>query len=533
MTEQNQKPELSKAQPSQVENTPKPPVQEAFPEPQTAEDKDFYKQVDAKLKPYEKKVADLRKKFGSENSIGAGKADVLSAMQVNRLRSKAGQKKREFLAVESNAKLGRMSIMLSETDQELAKIDFPYEKIIDYARGLDKIDDAELVKLEALMEAMTKLKTNPKLETLFYKALNKEKFLPKDFELLSSLINPLDIDKEIDNGKGDKIFEASQVGAVISVLNPADRLELTNVILKTHPPQEYAKILDIFTTAGILSTAQLKVLCESGKVAEPYKSDLLAQIDQGVQTKKQQDYQQKLDRMTTVNTGRTADPALSKTVGSPMLFALSSLWGACTMLVNFKAHFKWDKPLESTAQAITDPRFLVGTAALGVGAGGMLSTIAPEKYGKYKEKAVDFMSGPEYRQAKSASAEQELREYLEIPFKSNPYLAQFFTTVEEFPNGQKKNGFQILKEMIAEMQSKIPPQEIKFKLNEVMAKAGPKQQKFLTKALGVEAGNEFNLTDKLKATMACCSSLKIDSPQEFAKVMEDINKKQGLNNATA
>lgn len=541
MSEQNQQPADSfhpdesvppqAAHPNEAKLSSKPPVEAAFPEPQTAEDKDFYSKVENKLKPYEKKVEDLRKKFESQGSIGAGKADVLTAMQINRLRSKAGEKKREFLGIAADAKAKRLSVMLSETEQELEKINFPYEKIIDYARGLDKIDDAELVKLEALMEAMTKLKANPQLETLFYKALNKEKFLPKDFELLSSMINPLDIDKEINSGKGDKIFEASQVGAVIGVLNPADRLELTNVILKTHPPQEYARILDIFTTAGILSTAQLKALCESGKVAEPYKAELLAQIDQGAQTKKQQEYQQKLDRMTTLNTGRTADPALSKTVGSPMLFAVSSMWGALTMLVNLKAGFRWDKPLESTAEVVTSAPFIAGAAALGVGAGGILSIISPKKYGDLKEKAVGFMSGPEYQQAKSASAEQALREYLEIPFKSNPYLSQFFTTVEEFPNGQKKNGFQILKEMIVEMQSKNQP--VKFNLKEVMAKAGPKQQQFLTKALGVEAGSEFNLTDKLNATMACCSSLKIDSPQEFAKVMQDINKKQGLNNATA
>ncbi len=529
MAEPNLQPESPQAQPTTVDTAAKPQVETTQQGPQTAEDKSFEKQVDEKLKAHRKEVEELHDKFKKLHSTGAAKAEVIKANQLNRLSTEADKRKSEFLSIEATAKSSRMSMMLSETEQELNKMNLRYKQLLQLAGKLANIDEMDLVKLEALLDSMSTLKKDPQLEALFLKALNQEKFEEKDFALLSSKIFPVDIENEIVIGKGNKIFEASQIGAVISVMIPADRLELCKVYLRSHTAEDGYKLLDLLNTTGMLTPLQLTYLCAQSQLQDPYKTQLLAQLDSGKPTAAQEKYQRTLATLAMVNGGRTADPALSKTVGTPLLFTLSSMFGALTMLINFKAKFKMDHPLKSAAEAVTDPSFALGAVALGVGVGGLADIISPKL--DLKGKVKDFMAGPDQKQATAAANEAQIRELLESPFKSNPYLAQFMTTEEEGKDGQKRNGFQILQEIIRD--KTLNKQTVKLTLEDIRAKSGPRQKAFLEKAIPLEYGEERRLEDKLQGIMAGCFELKIDTNERFAKVIDEMHKTQGTHNPTA
>lgn len=494
---------------------------------QPGSDQDFNQKVEEKTKQYEKKVEEMEKRYEQHGSIGKEKVEFISAVQINRLRHRAEQKKAEFQQLAADEKAKRFAVLLGETEQELEKLYFPYDKVVNYVRGLNKLDANELVKLEAIMDAMTELKTNPAGEKVFLKALNKEKLLPEDYKILINLINPVDLQKAVDGQNAAQIFEGSQAGAIIGVMPEADRFTLVELLLKEKPLDTACQIIESLLTAGHLSVLQIKQLCDQNKIPDPQKTFFLSQIDQGKVQEKQKEYFDKVDRLANINRGRTMENPLSKSFGAPALYGLSSLWGAMVALVNFKLHFDWDHPLESSAKAITDKYFLLGASALGVGVGGTASIVAPEKFGKAKEEFLDFWKGPQELKAKAEGNRAEIEQYLEIPLKQNPYLASFFMTVEEFPGGQKKSGLTLVKELIEEQ--KAQKKDVSFQFEEIMKKAGPKQQTFLQKAFAAEGSKDINLSEKMHVVMTCLTSLSFDTDEKFAQVNQQINRKQGIN----
>lgn len=507
---ENQPPQAPEVKPAEVKAE----------KPQTI-DQEFTKKVDEKTKEYEEKVEKLKKRFQSQGSIGEAKANVMTAHQINRLRMAAARKKDQFKALAAEEKAQRMNLILGETEQTLVNIYFPYEKIIEYVRGLDKLDDAELVRLEAIMEAMVKLKGNPVLEKIFMKALNREKLDKKDLETIVGQMSPVNLGQDLEKMDQHQIFESSQIGAIVGVMAPAQRMELVEMILVNKPAKEALSILEIFVTAGIVSNLQLQDLLNKGKIPEPYASDLKKQMEAGELLKKQQEYSKKIDKLTNVNKGRTAENALSKTVGAPGIMAITALWGLAVALVNLKLNWK-----DGAANALTNPYFLMGTAAATTGTLHTIATIAPEKYGHYKEKFKDFWAGPEDQKKREIGRREELQSMLEIELKKNPFLMQFLGTAEDFPGGTKKTGLEVIKEIVAEKRRKKLP--IDFSYQEILASSGPKQKELLTKAYGALGSKEINFKDSLRAIMATVTALEMDNPVKFQKYLDEIKKKDGV-----
>lgn len=513
----------------QIETSQNVPTETKSSEKEAApagSDQDFNEKVDQKTKSYEEKVQEMEKRFEQHGSIGQEKVKFISAVQINRLRRRAEQKKAEFKQLAAEEKSKRFSVMLGETDQDMQKINFPYERVIDYVRGLNKLDETEMVKLEAIMDSMNSLKSSPEAEKVFLKALNKEKLQTADLQIVLNIINPIDLKKAVDDQQGQQIFEGAQAGAIIGIMNETDRLTLMEMALKSKPLDDACELIHALLVAGHLSSVQVKQLCDEGKIPDPQKTLFLNQIDQGTMLEKQQKYLAKIDRLANVNRGRTMENPLSKSFGAPAAFGLSALWGAMVALVNFKLHFDWNKPLESGAKAITDPYFLLGASAMGVGVAGTASIVTPEKFGKFKEGFSDFWKGPEELKHKAEANKVEIHHYLEIPLKQNPYLAEFLIKVEEFPDGTKKSGLEVVKAMITEQ--KAQKKDPNFSFQEIMSKSGPKQQEILKKAFMADGSKDINFIEKMQVIMTCLTGLELDNDQKFNLLYQEFKRKQGI-----
>ncbi len=521
MTVQPQQPEQQPSGPEQ-----KPPVSPLKPEtPKDDLSVKFAESVDEKTKAYEKKSEEQAKKYKARWSIAETKQMLISDRHINELRRAAAAKKKEFADLQPGLKAERFNVLLQQTEQELSDIYLPYEKIIDHVRGLDKLDEAELVKLEALLKALNKMKTSPELEKLFLKAMSKEKLDPKEMQMLVARINPVDLNQSLEKGKADEIFEASQIGAIISVMRADQKIELLDAIVESKPPQEVNSILKVLLVTGQISNVQLLYLLDKGKVPEPYAGELRKEMEGGKILEQQAEYNRKLDQLTDVNKGRTPGNPLSKAAGAPAAFGLAALWGAAVALVNFKINMDWSKPLQSLATIGTSPHFLLGLGAMGVGVAGTAPIVAPETFDKYKDKAVDFFSGPEAKKAKADAREANLKGFLDAQLQRNPYLTRFLTEQEEIA-GKKKTGLEIIHDIVAD--KKAQNKEVRFEIEDLKARAGSKQRQWLDRAYGAEGGKQINLQDSLRMLMGTLYQLKMDDPVSLEKAVRELNIKQGI-----
>jgi len=487
---------------------------------------EFEKAVDEKTQAYEKKVEELEKKYKTRWSIGETKEMLITARQKNALRLAAAEKKEQFGKLAAEEKSKRMALMLGETEQALSDVYLPYEKIIDHVRGLDKLDEKELVQLEALLKALNKMKTNPEMEKLFLKVLNKEQLDPKEMQFLVTQIKPVDLNQAIEKGQTEEIFEASAVGAVISCLQENQKPQLVEMIIAQKPQQEWEKILDVFITTGQLSNLQLQNMLSLHKIPEPAAGRYKAELEKGELTKKQQEYQKKIDTLQTVNQGRTPENALSKTVGGPAAFGLMSVWGAAIALVNFKLSMDWSNPGQGIANVLSNEYFLMGTAMAAGGAAGTLSIVAPDAYAKIKDQVGDFFSGPAEKKNKEAIQKTQVMAVIENQLKRNPFLMNFLAETEEFPGGTKKSGMDLLKELAGEQRAQNKTVSMDFQ--DILAKCGPHQKELLTRAYGLEGDVDVNLKDSLHTTMGALTYLKMDNAAALNKIITDLNNKQGI-----
>lgn len=492
--------------------------------------KNFQEELAKKREQHEEKIVEQKKKFRQTGSIGKANMELMSARQINRVRAIASDKEAEFAKLVATQKSERQQMILGQAESEMMTISENYSKIIDYVRGLDRLDEQEMARLEAIMEAMSKMKADPELEKVFQKALNKSTLEEKDLAYVVEKISPVSLDNNLSTaqGKTQQMFEAGQVGAVISVIKDGPQfMELMKMIIQKKNPEDTRKIIEILLTVGVLSNLQLQHLIDSGTVNEPTASALKQSLEKGELTQKQKDYQHMTEELGKQNKGRTAENPMSKTFSGAGAMALAGLWGVATMLVNIKAGWDSSKGFgQNVADVVSNPYVLMGGAAAVGGAVLTAPIVAPEKFERYKDKFLDFWKGPEEKREAMNIREQQLRSMLEDQLIRNPYLLAYLEEKEEFAGGRHLTGVEVIKDLVAGQRTAKKP--VSFTFKELSAHSGTKQKDLLTKAMSQEGGKDVNFEDTIRAVMAALTHLKMDNPASVSQLAKDIKAKQGI-----
>ncbi len=485
----------------------------------------FNETVDKKAAAYEQKIEALQNRFRSSGSVGEAGAEQLTAKQINRLREAAQDAKNRYAqqiaelmdsAPAARAELAKQ--VLAETDKQLENIYVPYEQIIAHVRGLGQLNDADLVKLEAMMEAMTKLRANPELEKLCLKVLRHEQLDKKEMQLLVDQAQPLSLSGSVDQKNLGHIFESSQVGVVIGLLSPAQKMEFMETCLQSKPVNQSVEILNSLLESGQINNLQLQALIGSGKLPAEAAALLQAQLTNGDLAKKQEDYQKQLAAVVQTQQGRTAENPVLKIAGTPGLMMLTALWGLATALVNAKA-------------GSFGPYFWMGTAAATAGTLGVVKVVSPDTYNDIKTTAVSAFDGPKQKAEKQTIAQNELETTLKNEIGRNPFLLDFLLTPDEFPGGVKKTGLDLVQSLAYEQKSQ--GKDVAMDYNLLVAKAGPHQLELLQKAYASGGSKDINFKQSLQGVMIVLTELKIDEAPKLQAYSDKFHQEQGLTSAKA
>lgn len=488
--------------------------------PQTPEDKAFFEKIEEKGEQAEKKLEELKKKFDASGSIGKGKTEVLFARQINKLRDMKARKKAEFQQLMADEKLKRQEIMLGQAEASLNEIPENLSKIIAYVGSFDQIDDRELAVIEAVLNGMSKLKTNPQAEALFKKTLNDQPLQdPQDYQMIIDLIQPGELDPHQNSAK---LFESCQSGVVIAMMSPQEKLILAQRIVQLKPTAEASKLLDAFLAYKILTPDQLNYLISQNLLPEPLKTEFTQKLESGKIGQDIQDYEKTIDLSAQQNAGKTATNPVWKTAGKPGLLALSALWGAATMLVNFSANFSFKDPAGSLKELASNPYMYLGGAAFGVGAAGLAPMIAPKTYEQARE-AVKGTFSKEHQQNRDLEARDELGKLTIDLLGKHPYLKKFLLEKDQ---QTKKTGLDLLIEQFEI--AKKSKKDLKIDFKALRETAGESQKLLLDRALGMANSNEKYLSQELTNLAMTTLPIGLNTNEKFQKFIEESNRQQGI-----
>lgn len=494
------------------------PVESALPE--TAEDKAFAEKLNDKSEEYEKKLETLKKKFDASGSIGKGKTEVLFAKQINKIRELKSKKQAEFKQLMADEKAKRKDIMLVEAETGFNEVHQNLSDIIAYVGSFDQIDDRELALIEAVLNGMSKLKTNPQAEALFQKTLKNQPLQnPQDYDAIIGLIQPGELDPQ---KNPSKLFESCQSGVVIAMMSPEEKLILTQRIVQTKPPAEASSLLDAFVTYKILTVDQLNYMIVQNQIPEPLKTEFTQKMETGQIGKNIQTYEQIIDRSAQQNAGKTATNPVWKMAGKPGLLAVSALWGAATMLVNMSANFDFSDISGSMKKIATNPYMGLGAAAFGVGAVGLAPLVAPKTYEKARESIKGTFS-KEHRENRDLEARHELNKMTIDLLGKHPYLKKFLL---EKDLQTKKTGLDLLVEQFEI--AKKSEKDLKIDFKALRESAGENQKKLLDRALGMANSNEKYLSQELTNLAMTAFSTGIKNNDKFQQFIEESNRQQGI-----
>ena len=492
--------------------------------------KNFQQELAKKRERHEQIITEHKKKFRLTGTIGKGAEEMLTTRQINRVRDIARAKENKFSSLLQEQKELRLQAMLGEAETEMMSISEPYGRIIDYVRGLDKLDEREMARLEALMEAMSKLKTNPRLEGIFQKALRKSTLEEQELMYLTDSITPLSIQPDLGDGaaKSGKLFEAGQLGAVISLVREGPQyMDFLEMIVRRKGPQEAAAIFEVFLTVGVMSNLQLQNLIDRGVLSGAAAESLRKKLDGGEVARRQREYQRMHQDMADQYKGRTAENPMSKAVSGPAAMAVAGLWGVAVALANIKAGWQSGNGIgKNLADAATNPYVLGGLAVAGAGVAIVAPTAAPETFAKYREKFLDFWKGPEAKREAMNIRREQLRGMLERELADNIHLLYFLEQKEEFPGGRTLSGLEVMKAMVDDQ--RLKNRQVSFKLSELSRHCGEKQKAHLAKSFTQLGGKDLNFEDSIRAVMAALTQLNLNTPDSFAGLAREIKSKQGI-----
>ncbi|MGL5830965.1 MAG: hypothetical protein ACRCZE_02330 [Candidatus Altimarinota bacterium] len=487
---------------------------------ETVEDKAFADKLSEKSDQYEKKLEELKKKFDASGSVGKSKTEVLFAKQINKIRDIKARKQAEFQKLMIEEKSKRQEIMLGEADQSFNEVHQNLSDIIAYVGSFDQIDNRELAIIEAVLNGMSKLKTNPQAEALFQKTLKNQPLQnPQDYDLIIGLIQPGELNPQNNPGK---LFESCQSGVVIAMMSPEEKLLLTQRIIQTKSPQEASSLIDAFVTYKILTIDQLNYLIAQNQLPEPLKTEFTQKMENGEIGKNVQTYEQIIERSAQQNAASTAKNPVWKAAGTPGLMALSALWGAATMLVNFSANFDYKDLSGSAKRILTNPYMGLGAAAFGVGAVGLAPMIAPKTY----EQGREYLKGTfskEHQQNRDLEARDELGGLTLDLLGKHPYLKKFLL---EKDLQTKKTGLDLLIEQFEI--AKASKKDLKINFQALRESAGENQKILLNRALGMANSNENYLSQELTNLTMTAFPIGLKNNEKFQKFIEESNRKQGI-----
>ncbi len=514
--------------PDQKHVTKQPILRKATPAEKKAAEihaKNYAVELKKKKDKYQEKVRKAFNVIESKGSIGEAEAQNLAAVQTQRIEQVAQNKLAEYNKLLWNQRQARRDILIGNAQKEFEQIYHPVELIIEHVRGVSYINDKELIHLKAFLEAESKMEVNPNSEKLFLRILSNKKINTTDFDYIFAHCQTLssqDIEKQ-----PQKVFESSQVGALIGAMSDAQKMAFSRYLIKSKyasKPNKTKGLIESFYIHDILSTAQIENLYSDMPVN--LSTYFKAMISNPKFFKQKHEYEQFLERKNIVSQGRGAENPLNKLFGMPGLYLLATLWGSATALVNLGANFNY-KDIPGSLEHFFSGWGGVGLlTALGGGL-GVANILSPKnKIGSTLHRwlhpsSFDIAKGDERKEKLD-----QLKQSIYKQFGQNPELPHWL----QKKTSRKKTIFETLL-LSYNKQLKNDPKSERINLKPTVIKIknslSPELQTSTNKTLsyGNKQGSFFLI---LKGIFDKFRILKVGNDTAFETFYTEYKKSQGL-----
>ncbi|MBD3270730.1 hypothetical protein GF376_04340 [Candidatus Peregrinibacteria bacterium] len=492
--------------------------------PKMVEDKPSLKKFKEKLgEIHEEQKKRLREKASESflrGSIGQKNWEQLFDKGENRLMELKNKYFNQRQTLLDQKKALRESLILDNAETEMEEFTNIFRGIIDHFRNKGEITEVELVRVEAMFNAMKQMESSPEIQDLFMKILSDKPLAKEDFRKLISFIKPIDIKSENDP---KKLFEGAETGALISALQPAERIELIKMLYQIKSPSEATGILESMIHHSMLSNDQIDYLIKSEIIPREKALMIKQKKENGTYQKIQEKYLEFLCELQNSQKGKTAYNNLDKVVSKKGLVAVAGIWGAATALINFGVNFDLNKPFSSSVDALKSPWFLIGTGTTLASIATLAPAAAPETTKKATDWVKEFFSGPEYKQKLREKERQELQAYMLEPMKKNPR----FTELILKKSNKGKSVYEVLLEMRQEIQNKKLSE---ISLEELEKRLDSSQRIALNEALSTTYGQDKRaaLELQLKSYVWIGEGLGLDNHSKIENFINEYQHSQGI-----
>ncbi len=480
---------------------------------------DFNDLLNERRRKYEKQIAE--RTYKGYGSIGKTTLEQIRIKFNNSVRAKQREflkKRKEILAQGQTFHQQMMNEMVEQADNEFASQYAMTAAILDHYRGGDQIDENELVHIENMVDAVSKMKANPAKLKLFEKISGEQELeYPDDYDEIISQINPIDLKLDL---QARQVFEQSQSGALIGMMQPDERIKLIKRFYETKPPDDATLVLESLFVHSIISKAQLDSLLRNGTVP----AEQAATINRNAPhlNKKRDQYKQVLQVLGIVNEGRNQQKS---TLLAGALFAGLAGYGGTLAATNIAANFDFKRPLASLREGLNAYTAL-GAGAAAVGVAGVMREIAPERTRRVVDSVIKFFAGPEKLKELSDQNKDDLMKNMLQPMKENPAFTDFLQST----SADGKTGFDKVKELNQDVAEKKIE---KFTFQELRQRTSGDQQKNLDIALSDTTGStpqqkRENLAAQLSLFEAAGRYVDVNTSADLNRFIEAYNKAEGI-----
>jgi len=505
----------------------------------------FEHNLDRRLRFYAQKVEEVLKKDNQLGQVGEDQMNAMVTRQVEGLRQIYLAKLNEFKGLMDSQRQERAKAIFENVEADAGTYFKQLNGIVADVVGDKPLEAEQADHLKAILTGVATLRKAPETIKIFDKLSNHQNLEDEDFKHLVKLMNPGEIkQKSLEIEDAAKSFEASQVGTILVLMKPEDRVKTLEYVAKLKP-EEAVNIIEALTAASVVSVTQVQDLLNKNLLPTKQRAELEEKIQSGDLAKMHQLTEENFKRRSRRFNDNYARNVMNVIVGKPLLYGIGAVWGSAIAAANVAADFDYEGVKQKRvgwgdiAKNMATNPYLIGSSLatayaahkLAPHLGGMFPEV--DATGKKIVQGAKDIFGPSKLTPKEQQEhDRHATKLLWNNLRNNVALQNFLL------EGKKgETGYDLLMKIRSEKlkarqtQGELPDEEKTSILLihediSISKLLSPHQKELFHQALNANI-NPIFFNSEINSTLVASNQLNIHDGEEFKTAYEIIKKQEG------